>query len=68
MRQNDNLHPTVAAVCTQKRLRTPRVSAIALCHAQSKLFTGVPPYALIDYPLFTAARKKNWKVKEINGP
>jgi hypothetical protein len=26
-----------------------------------------PPYPLIQYPRFTAARKKNLKIKEING-
>jgi hypothetical protein len=33
----------------------------------SSTSTVVPPYSLIQYPGFTTARKKNWKIKEING-
>jgi hypothetical protein len=32
-----------------------------------KLSTGGPPYPWIQYPRFTTARKKIWKIKEING-
>jgi hypothetical protein len=36
-------------------------------HHHHHTSTGVPPYLLIQYPLFNAARKKNYEMKEING-
>jgi alpha-D-ribose 1-methylphosphonate 5-phosphate C-P lyase len=35
--------------------------------ANEKLRTVVSPYPLIQYPRFTAVRKKNRIIKEING-
>jgi hypothetical protein len=31
------------------------------------IYKAVPQYSLIQYPRFTAARKYNWNIKEING-
>jgi len=34
---------------------------------QTLLNTGGQPYPRIQYPRLAEARKKNWKIKEING-
>ena len=40
---------------------------IALLPVAAYMYTGRPPYRPIHYQRFTAARKKNRKIKEKNG-